>query len=155
MEGTKIVKAVKKSEFFKDLNNNHIDSIVALCTPTSFETGECVFHQGENGEQLYIIADGRVALERSIDLGNRKGKITIDVLGKGRVLGCWSTILGEPHILMSTAVCQKPSKILAFKGPDLRSLMLSDKELGFNLMERFCILLRERIKAAYGAMEKL
>lgn len=155
MESSKIVKAVKNSEFFKDLNNNHIDSVVALCTPTTFQTGESVFQQGDNGEYLYIIADGRVALERSIDLGSRKGKITIDVLGKGRVLGCWSTILGESHTLMSSAVCQKPSKILAFRGPDLRRLMLSDKELGFNLMERFCVLLRERIRAAYGAMEKL
>ena len=35
------------------------------------------------------------------------------------------------------------------------NLMLSDERLGFRLMEKFCYLLRERIQAAYGAMEKI
>ena len=41
------------------------------------------------------------------------------------------------------------------RGADLRNLMLSDKEFGFNIMEKFCFLLKDRIQAAYGALEKL
>lgn len=155
MEQIEIAQALERCEFFKDLDKAHLDRVVGLCQSKAYEAGECVFHQGDIGEYVYVIAEGRVALERSADLGLRKGKITLDVLGKGRVLGCWSTLLGEPHLLMCTAVCHQQTKLLAVRGSDLRDMMLADKELGFRLMERFCFLLRERIRAAYGAMEKI
>ena len=41
------------------------------------------------------------------------------------------------------------------KGAELRKVMLSDAHFGFNVMERLCLLLRERIQSAYGAMEKM
>ena len=54
-----------------------------------------------------------------------------------------------------SAICQKPTTILAIKGLDLRRIMIGNSELGFNIMERLCFLLRNRIQAAYGAMEKI
>ena len=94
-------------------------------------------------------------MERSIDLGNRKGNVVIEALGKGRILGCWSTLLGESHFLMSSATCQKPTKVAAIKGSDLRQMMIDNSKLGFNILERLCFLLRDRIQSAYGAMEKI
>jgi hypothetical protein len=41
------------------------------------------------------------------------------------------------------------------KGAELRKDMVNDTGFGFNVMERLCLLLRERIQAAYGAMEKM
>ncbi|UCB51172.1 MAG: Crp/Fnr family transcriptional regulator, partial [Deltaproteobacteria bacterium] len=61
----------------------------------------------------------------------------------------------EPHNLMSSATCQKPTKVVAMKGSDLRQLMLGSTELGFRVLERLCFLLRDRIQGAYGAMEKI
>jgi hypothetical protein len=90
-----------------------------------------------------------------VDLGTKKGSVLIEALGKGRVLGCWSTLLDMPHILMASATCQKPTSIIAMQGSDLRKLMIGNTELGFNIMERLCFLLRDRVQAAYGAMEKI
>jgi CRP-like cAMP-binding protein len=120
-----------------------------------FQNGEYIFCQGDYGEHIYIIAEGQVYLERTVDLGTHKGNVVIEILGKGRVLGCWSTLLNMPHILMSSAVCKQPTKVIAIKGAQLRRIMIGNPELGFNLMERLCFLLRDRIQAAYGAMEKI
>jgi hypothetical protein len=70
-------------------------------------------------------------------------------------LGCWSTLLGESHILMSSACCHTPTQILCLKGSDLRDLMFTSTDLGFNILEKLCFLLRDRIQAAYGALEKI
>jgi len=121
----------------------------------TYQNGEYVFRQGDYGEHIYIIVEGQIYLERTVDLGTHKGNVVIEILGKGRVLGCWSTLLNMPHILMSSAVCQKPTKIVAIKGADLRRMMIGNTERGVNLMERLCFLLRDRIQAAYGAMEKI
>jgi CRP/FNR family cyclic AMP-dependent transcriptional regulator len=56
---------------------------------------------------------------------------------------------------MSTASCQKPTTVISIRGSELREIMLSDFELGFHVMERLCFQLRDRIQAAYGALEKV
>ena len=155
MEHIDILHALKNCEFFKGLDNRQVDHVVEICHAKTYEPGECVFRQGDFGEYIYVIADGRVLLQRALDLGNRKGNVTLDVLGEGRVLGCWSTLLDEPHLLMSTAICHQRSHLLAMKGADLRRMMEADQALGFKLMERFCVLLRHRIQTAYMAMEKI
>lgn len=155
MEPTKIQAALASCEFFKGLDDADIQKVVALCWERNFKAGETLFQQGDYGEHLYVIAEGQVVLERSVDLGHRRGTVTIEALGKGRVTGSWSTLLDQPHLLMSSAVCQKPTRALALRGADLRNLMLSNKDLGFNIMEKFCFLLKDRIQAAYGAMEKI
>ena len=155
MDRSEIEHVIESCEFFKGLDKTHLDKIVSLCRTQTYEPGEYVFNQGDFGEHLYIIADGHIFLERSMDLGMRKGNAVIGVLGKGRVLGCWSTLLGEPHNLMSSAICQKPTKVVVIKGADLREMMISNSELGFVLLERLCFLLRDRIQGALGAMEKI
>ncbi|UCF57996.1 MAG: cyclic nucleotide-binding domain-containing protein [Deltaproteobacteria bacterium] len=155
MNSSEIQQVLESCEFFKGLEQSSIEKIASLCQVETYEPGEYVFRQGDFGEHLYIIADGHIFLERSMDMGTRHGSVVIGILGKGRVFGCWSTLLDEPHNLMSSATCQKPTKVVAIKGSDLRQLMLGSTKLGFKVLERLCFLLRDRIQGAYGAMEKI
>jgi CRP-like cAMP-binding protein len=149
------IGVLKNSKFFRNLSDDAISKVAPLCRQVTFAPGESVFKQGDCGEHLYIIVEGQVHLERSINMGRRKGRALIDALGKGRILGCWSALLGEPHILMSTARCQKPTTMLELTGRDLRQMMTKESGFGFDMMERLCFLLRDRIQAAYGAMDRL
>jgi CRP-like cAMP-binding protein len=155
MNHSEIKQTLENCEFFKGLSKHDTEKIAGLCQVKNYETGEYVFRQGDFGKHLYIIAEGHIFLERSRNLGTRKGSVIIGALGKGRVFGCFSTLLGEPHILMSSALCKKASKILIIKGADLRNMMLNNKELGFNVLERLCFMLRDRIQSAYGVIEKI
>jgi CRP/FNR family cyclic AMP-dependent transcriptional regulator len=155
MDRTEMEMAVKGCEFFKGLDKRHIEKVANLCHVETYEPGDYVFRQGDLGEHLYVIAEGHVFLERAVDLGPQKGSVGIGLLGKGRVFGCWSTLLDEPHTLMSSALCQKPTTLVALKGEDLRKMMVRSKTLGFELLQRLCFLLRDRIQGAYGAMEKI
>lgn len=155
MKNEKIYRVLQDSRFFCNLADETIEKVAQLCQEVAFDTGESVFKQGDYGEHLYIIIDGQIFLERSMNLGVRKGRILIDTLGKGRAFGCWSTLLGEPHVLMSTATCQRPTTLLTIKGRDLRQAMTQSITFGFDVMERLCLLLRDRIQAAYGAMDRI
>lgn len=155
MKRSEIEEVLISCEFFKGLEQRNIEEIASLCQVETYEPGEYVFIQGDFGEHLYVIAEGHIFLERSMDMGARQGSAVIGILGKGRVFGCWSTLLGEPHNLMSSATCQKPTKVVSMKGSDLRQLMLDSTELGLKVLERLCFLLRDRIQGAYGAMEKI
>ena len=155
MDRSEIQRVLESCEFFKGLEKSNIEKIADLCRVESFEAGDYVFRQGDFGDCIYIIAEGQVALERSVDLGTREGSAIIGMLGRGRVFGCWSTLLDEPHNLMSSVHCLKPARLLVITGADLREIMLQNMSLGFYLLERLCFLLRDRIRGAYGAMEKI
>ena len=155
MDRSEIQSVLEGCEFFKGLEKPDVEKIAHLCHAETYGTGEFVFRQGDFGEHLYIIAEGRIFLERSVDLDTRKGRVVIGVLGKGRVFGCWSTLLDEPHNLMSSASSEKETTLLVMKGADLREIMVNNITLGFNVLERLCFLLRNRIQDAYGAMEKI
>lgn len=156
MEQFDIMKALDNCELFKGLDEKSIESIAGLFAVEKYEPGEYVFYQGDFGKNIFVIAEGSIILERITDLGgSRKGKVIIGMLGKGRAFGCWSTLLGEPHNLMSSATCQKPTTLLSANGNELRTIMLSNANLGMSVMEKICFLLRDRIQGAYGAMEKI
>ena len=155
MDFSEILPVLDGCEFFKGLKKNDHEQIAELCESKTYGPGEFVFRQGDFGEHLYIIEEGQIFLERAMDLGSKKGRAVIGILGKGRVFGCWSTLLDAPHNLMSSATCQKHTKVVVLKGADLRRIMIGNKDLGFKILERLCFLLRDRIQGALGAMEKI
>lgn len=155
MNTKEVIAILQDSRFFADLSPPSIARIAELCTKAVYDQGAFVFRQGDLCEHLYIIIDGQIHLERVVNLGHRKGRMLIDTLGRNRTLGCWSVLLGESHLLMSSASVQKQTTLLKIAGLQLRRMMMEDTQLGFKIMERLCFLLRERIQAAYGAMDRL
>lgn len=155
MGPSEIMDVLENCELFRGLNKDEIEKIAGLGHVETYEAGENIINQGDLGDKLYIIAEGHVFLERAIDLGTRKGSAIITILGRGKALGSWSTLLGETHTLGSSAICRKPTKVVVIKGPALRELMLDDFQLGFKILEGLCFILRNRIRGAYGAMENI
>lgn len=155
MDQLEIQSILKNCDFFNKFEERDLNRIADLCRLNIYKIGEYVFRQGASGENLYVIIDGHVVLERSINLGTRKGSVVIKMLGKGKLFGCWSTLLDEPQNFMSSAVCEKPTRVLVLKGGDLRAIMNNDADFGFKMLQRLCFLLRDRIHSAYGAMEKI
>ena len=155
MGPSEIMDVLENCELFRGLNKDEIEKIAGLGHVETYEAGENIINQGDLGDKLYIIAEGHVFLERAIDLGTRKGSAIITILGKGKALGSWSTLLGETHTLGSSAICRKPTKVVVIKGPALRELMLDNFQLGFKILEGLCFILRNRIRGAYGATENI
>jgi CRP-like cAMP-binding protein len=155
MELHEKVSILQNSRFFKGMPPDDIEKVAILCRVVHYEAGDFVFRQGEFGEFLYFIVSGQVFLERTMQTGTHQGRILIETLRKGHTLGCWSTLLGDKHRLMSSASCKKTSTLLSLPGQELRKLMKDRTSFGFNIMERLCFLLRDRIQAAYGALDKI
>ena len=154
MDIFEIKYALENCELFKGLKKENIEKISLLFREEIYKPGEYIFQQGDFGNRIYIVIEGLVSLERKMDLGTRKGNMVLGMLGKGRAFGCWSCLLGEPQSLMSSAVCLKDARLLSIDGAELRTVMHSKVEIGFHIMERICFLLRDRVRGAYGVMEK-
>ena len=50
---------------------------------------------------------------------------------------------------------QRPAVLLAINGTEFRRQMTGDILLGFRILEKLCLLLRDRVQAMLGAMDNL
>ena len=150
-----ILQVLLKCEVLVTLSEEEIKPIISLCRTEHYQPGEAIFHQGDQGNKIYIIKAGQVSIERSVDLGDRKAQLNIAILGPGKALGSWLALLGEAHCLMSSALCTRKTEVIAIEGPALREELRKNLPAGFKVMERLAYMLRERLRSVYGAMEKL
>ena len=155
MNSMEIQTALEECDFFRGLERSHLQEIAGIGRLEEYEPGQYIYRQGESGECIYVIVEGHVHLERSLDLGTRKGSVVVAMLGTCKVFGCWSTLLGIPHKYMCSASCPKRTKVIALKGSELRAMMLRNLGMGFNVLENLCLTLRDRIQGVYGAMERI
>ncbi|MFC2015279.1 cyclic nucleotide-binding domain-containing protein, partial [Chloroflexota bacterium] len=95
MQGAeKIMGTVKQilaaSQLFERLTDKELDKIIDLCTEEVYEAGTILFKEGEVGNKLYIVEEGRVVLEMAIRLGSGSGRQgTIAVITQCQAFGWW------------------------------------------------------------------
>jgi CRP/FNR family cyclic AMP-dependent transcriptional regulator len=82
-----------RSRFLDALAEDQQRLLLGRCTRARFSGGSFVFHAGEAGDTLHLIAKGRVAIQA----GGWGGEpVTLAILGAGEVFGELS-LLGEPR----------------------------------------------------------
>jgi len=159
MESDEVIKTLRKCELFGQLSEKELLSIANLGSIKKYKAGETIYEQGVIGTKLYVLSKGQASLYRRIDLGNgRVADAAVFVLresAKRRLLGGWCTLLGEKHVQMCTARCDKPSKIVSLDCSDLREIITNNPNIRLMILEKLVLILRDRIESSYGAMEAL
>ena len=154
-----ITEILRMCELFCELSDNELRSIANLCQIQTFEAGEQIYEQGSTGTKLYILAKGRVTLERNIDLGGtRRAKVNVFSLieqPNRRLMGSWYTLIGKQHVHMCSAICEKPTKMVSMRCSELRDTMVKDSKIRIKILEKLVLLLRDRIISSYEAIETL
>lgn len=155
----KIVEILKKCELFNHLTDDELQSIAKMGKIEKYNAGDEIFKQGNVGTKLYILSEGFISLYRNIQLGNnRKGVIAVYEAREKpcrRLLGSWCALVGERHVLMCTAKCEKPSKIISIPTEDLRNFLEKDIEIRVKILEKLVLLLKDRLESSYSAMQTL
>jgi hypothetical protein len=84
---------IRRSDFFKPLDEKIIGRIVHLCIPREYSTGDHVVRQGDAGLGLYFITNGLVKVE----IDREDGKTLVAELQSGALVGELSIIDGKPR----------------------------------------------------------
>ena len=159
MDIDKITRLLRKCEIFSELSDRELKSIAKLCKIEKFNVGDSIYSQGGVGEKLYVLAEGEVTLERTIDIGDqRKAKIpvfTFRATPSRRLMGGWFALLGEQHMHMCTAICYRATTLISIECSKLREYIAKNLEIKTKILEKLILLLRDRIDSSYKAMESL
>ena len=134
---------LKKSEPFKDLSDEELDTVAKLCRSDVFEPGTIIFKKGP-GERLHVIEDGNVSIMLEV------GPLTqrqVQTASKFDVFG-WSSMI-EPFKYTSTAKATKKTTTLSFNGRELYDLCTSRPDMGLKITRGLFQVIRKRLREAY------
>jgi len=96
------VLLLRSTEIFAGVPQAQLAGLAGHAKALAFQAGETVFAEGDFGDALYVIADGRVAVER--------GGRTLAELGPGEMVGEMAALDPEPR--SATIRCLEPARLL-------------------------------------------
>jgi CRP-like cAMP-binding protein len=135
-------KILSDHPFFKDMKSEYLNLIVGCASNVRFNEDEVIFSEGEEANKFYVIREGSVALDIH-DPGS--GKITIDTLEDGEVLG-WSWLV-PPYYWRFDARAIRKTRAIALDGKCLRNKCEGDHDLGYELLKRFSLIIEQRLQS--------
>ncbi len=135
--------AILKAHAFLDgLDTAACDLVFGCARQVSFDAGTYLFHEGEPAQQLYLIREGRVALEVEVP---GRGTLTFQTLAENEVVGLsW---LVPPYRWAYDAKALDSIRAVAVDARCLRDACDNDHDFGYAFMKRFVPVLVERLQA--------
>ena len=130
---------IRGSEFFADLDAELVEQIVERLEWVTFDKDEAICREGDEGDRMYVVLDGEVAVLKDMDWGHRELKR----IGVGEVLGEMSLISKERRSATVQAV--EPTACLQLDQAAFQQLLEQDPRFG----QRIAQILTSRISALH------
>jgi CRP-like cAMP-binding protein len=110
------------AEFFRGISERSLRSLAAACIPKRVERRVLLFREGQEGDSLYILAEGSVQLYKSAEDGR---EVVLRTLKAGELFG--EVVLFEARRYPASAVTLAPSVLLRLTRLQVDCL-LADRE---------------------------
>lgn len=131
------------SAIFKDLDSSQIEKVVRVCHVDELKLGEYIFREGDEGERLYLIAQGAVRISRNIP---GSGEEALVVLKEGAYFGEMSLFDGQPR--STDAIVDSRCLLLSITRAAFVELMEADKDLAYKVLSAMVRILSERLRTS-------
>ena len=139
-ESEDIVQVLSRAQLFEGLTTRELRKLAPILHHRDFFPREVIVQQGAPGHGLYIIMSGSadVVLHDAKD-----ADIVLATLVEGRMFGEISLIDGAPRT--ASVISTTRSHVLGFFKADLMDLIEHAPSLGFKILYKLTLLLREKV----------
>jgi CRP/FNR family cyclic AMP-dependent transcriptional regulator len=131
-----IQSIIRGAPLFNDLYDSEIDSILQSCHVMQLQTGEKIFNEGDAGEDLYLVLNGKIDIMK-------KG-VLIASLGKAEIFG--EMILLYEGTRSTDAFAVVPSDLLLLNYQAILSVYDKNPRAMSIMMLNLSRLLADRLK---------
>lgn len=136
-----LVDALQAIPWFQELSDEHFQKICSITHLVRVDKDITLFAEGEQDENLYIVLEGRVAIEIYSPV---RGRIRIFTAEPLDVVG-WSSVTPVVRQRTASARTVLDSRLVAIDGLALRQLCEEDCELGYKIMRRIANVVAARL----------
>jgi CRP/FNR family cyclic AMP-dependent transcriptional regulator len=128
--------------FLRGMPAGQLADLASRCEHRSFPAGQRLLEEGSMAGEFWIIDAGQVRLDALVP---GRGRVTIELLGRGDVLGLsW---LLPPYQWRFGAVTTQPMQAFEFDARAVRAACDTDPGLGYELSRRFSAAVIRRLQA--------
>jgi len=133
---------VRKAPLFTALDDEAAKAVRLSMTEVMLAKGEVLFYEGDSGDSLYVISDGKIKLGMKSTDGREN---LLSVLGPGQMFGELS--LFDPGPRTSTATALTETRLLALSHKDLEPWLTGRPEVAKQLLRALAQRLRRTNEA--------
>ncbi len=128
--------------FFAGLPAPMLELIAGCGVNVHFDEDECIISENAPADLFFVLRSGKVAIE--VDTP-RQGPQTIETISSGQLLGVsW---LVPPYRWTFGARAIDSTSAIAVDAACLRGKCDDDPELGYEMLKRFAVLVRDRLQS--------
>jgi CRP-like cAMP-binding protein len=114
---------------FASLTERHLDELASVARTRSLERREELFHRGDEGTQIYVIASGKLkVLTTSLDGDD----VMFNITGPGEMIGEVALFSGRPRTASVSAI--EPSELLVLDRGDFLNCVRRDPDVAIKLL---------------------
>lgn len=133
------VLLLKSAKVFAEVEAEDLAPMAHAAEEQSFAAGETILEEGELGDVLYLLVDGRVTV--------RRGGVTLATLGPGETFGEMAVLDAEPR--SATVVAEVDTTCLAIASEDFYDVLREQVEIAEGVIR----MLTHRLRAADRAAD--
>lgn len=131
---------LKGNPIFCDFPEEFVDDLKECAWEMEFQKDQYLFWTGQDAKYMYILRDGKVALQ---SYTAERGPIVIETMGDSDIVG-WSWLF-PPHKWHFDAMALEPTRALVLDGRCIEGKCAANHELGYQLMKRFSSVMLDRL----------
>ena len=107
---------------------------------TRFKTGHILFNEGDDGEEMFIVQSGKVAIKKKV----KDGDTVLATLEKGDFFGEMAVLERLPR--SATAEVAEDADIIVISGETFGDMIKANPEIAVRMLRKYSIRLREATK---------
>jgi CRP/FNR family transcriptional regulator, cyclic AMP receptor protein len=127
--GEETASLLARTEVFEDLEERELSEVAQVAVPRSWERGEVIFREGDNGDTCYLLRSGAVLLTREHQDGRM---IALAELRSGAMFGELAMFRGETR--SATAEAVEDTTAVALLARDVQRLIRNNPDIALKLL---------------------
>lgn len=140
-----IINTIKGSPLFFELFDEEIETIIEDCHVLNLEEGHYIFHEGDQGDEIFLILTGAASV--------KKGDVTLVELRKGDLFG--EMVLLDERTRTADIVASTYTDVLVLSYEVIFGIFKKNPKIFSLLMLNLCRLLAKRLKSSSDQIKKL
>ena len=141
MSSVERAAALRQVELFAGLAADDLLQIASVAEERSFEAGEYLFYEGEEGDYMYLVLEGQIRIE----MGARE----VGVSGPGKSTGEFSILDRRPR--SASAVAVERTRTLAIHSADMSQILADNYSLVEGMFSYFTGIIRNQNEELFRA----
>jgi CRP-like cAMP-binding protein len=129
---------------FQGLDKPQLESILGISSMQQFERGDVIFTEGDPGEELYLILNGKIRISRHLS-GVGVGEEALAILGPGQAFGEMA-VIEDDVVRSATATAHGACSMLVIRKKAFQRLLRDNHDLAYTVLSNVVKLLSSRLR---------